>query len=214
MASRREKQDMLEALAAGPTKYEVHLWGYGGEITLGTITPEQYEFWRDREDLSDHACEWELKEDLPEDMILVREGAWYELDDIQHESGCEFSNLCGVTVYDEKGQEVWSSALGWPELEAKGVQIDGIAQEEFYVKYDSSATHYLLSQSVEKGTFNTFEIETQGRFRPEKLSFSILDIEGWCLVNGVSYESVVLEDTGGYSTTGKGMYFDVHAAER
>jgi hypothetical protein len=71
-----------------------------------------------------------------------------------------------------------------------------------------------MAQSIEKGTFFTGEFETLGRFDPAKLSFSLIDVEGWCLVNGVSYASQVIDDTGGYSTTGKGLEYRVFEVER
>jgi hypothetical protein len=46
MATKKQKQELLEALRAEKKKYEIHLTGYGGEIAIGRITKEQYEFWK------------------------------------------------------------------------------------------------------------------------------------------------------------------------
>lgn len=209
-----EKHELLAVIKGDKKKYQIHISGYGGEIVMGRITANQYEFWKDREDLSDHACDWENELSIPDDLRICRDGYWHDIDDLAHENGCELSSSCWITVYDEEGGEVWSSALDYESLENGGVGVDGFASEEYYVEYDSDAEYAFLGQSIEKGTFNTYEIETIGNFEPAKLSLSYIDVEGWSLINGVSYESVILDDTGGYSTTGKSSEYKVFKIER
>jgi hypothetical protein len=213
MATAQEKEDLVEVLKHGVNRYTIHLTGYGGEIVLGSITPEQYEYWRDN-NIDDLLSDWDNELEIDDDLRIFRDGSWHECDDLVHENGIEFSDLSYVTVYDEAGNEVWSSPLGTAALEDHGVDPEGFAQDEFYVRYDSAATHVFLGQSTEKGTFFTGEFETLGRFDPRRLSFSTTDIGGWQLVNGVSYESEIIEDTGGYDTRGKGMELRVFAVER
>jgi hypothetical protein len=214
MATKKQKQELLEALRAEKKKYEIHLSGYGGEIAIGRITKEQYEFWRDREDLSDHCHDWDNELEIPDDMIIARDGSWYECDDLAHENGCEFSSACWVSVYDENNDEVWSCPLDGAELEERGVYVEGMNRDEYYVAYDSDAEYYFYGQNFEKGTFQTYEIEIYGKFDPARLNFSTIDVNGWELVNGVSYESIELDDTGGYSTTGKSTDYSVERIER
>ena len=213
MATAQEKEDLVEVLKHGVNRYTVHLTGYGGEIVLGSITPEQYAYWRDN-NIDDLLSDWDNELEIDDDLRIFTDGSWHDCDDIAHENGVEFSDLCYVTVYDEEGNEVWSSPLSTDALESRGVDPAGFAQDEFYVRYDSSATHAFVGQSVEKGTFFTGEFETLGRFDPRRLSFSTIDIEGWVLVNGVSYESEIIFDDGGYDTRGKGMELRVFAVER
>jgi hypothetical protein len=212
MATAQEKQDLIEVLRAGINKYTITLYGYGGEIAVGSITPEQYQYWQNR-DLCELADDWDNELDVDEDLRIFSNSSWYECDDLAHEFGVEFSDLCTVVVENEAGNPVWSSALGSAALEESGVDPGGFAHDEFYVRFDSAATHAFVGQIVEKGTFYTGEFETYGRFQPAKLSFSIIDIEGWQLVNGVSYESVIVEDTGGMDTRGKSREFQVFAVE-
>jgi hypothetical protein len=212
MATKAQKQELMEALKAEKQKFEIHLTGYGGEIVLGRITKEQYEFWRDREDLEEFTGDWDDEMDIPEEMKFFSSGSWYECDDLVHENGCEFSNACWVTVYDKDNIEVFSCPLDFTELENKGVFVDGIAQDEYRVQWDSDSKHYFLGQNFEKGTFQTYEVEDY-KFNPQKLNFQINDIEGWTLVTGVSYMSEELDDTGGYSTTGKSCDFKVYSVD-
>lgn len=213
-ASDEEKQKLMDALKSGPRHYEVHLVGYGGEIVLGTITREQYEFWRDRDDLGDYAYDWDGEIEVPEQARMFQYDGWYNCDDLAHENGVEFSSSCWVNVYDEDGKEIWTSPLDVDSLESHGIDTEGMRRQEFYVAWDTKAQYVFLGQSGEKGTFNTYEIDTIGDFDPKKLNFSTIDIEGWELVDGVSYESVELDDTGGYSTTGKSADYKVFQVER
>lgn len=208
MATEQEKHDLVEVLKSGINKYTIHLTGYGGEIVLGEITPAQYQYWRER-DLDELANDWDNELEIDEDLKIFQDGAWHDCDSILHETGVEFSNLCYVTVYDQNDNEVWQSPMGIEALEEAGLDPEGFAQDEFRVRHDSTAAHVFLGQSIEKGTFFTGEFETLGRFDPRKLSFSITDIEGWELVDGVSYASKIIDDTGGYDTRGKGMEFKV-----
>jgi len=214
MATKRQKQELLEALKAEKKKYEIHLTGYGGEIAIGRITREQYEFWKDREDLDEHCHDWDNEMEIPEDAIIARDGSWYECDDIAHENGCEFSDACWITVYDENNNEVWTSPLSSAALEERGVGVEGMNRDEHYVEYDTDVEYYFWGQNFEKGTFQTYEIEIYGKFDPARLNFSTIDVNGWELVNGVSYESIELDDTGGYSTAGKSSDYGVERVER
>jgi hypothetical protein len=213
MATAQEKQDLVEILKSGINKYSIHLTGYGGEIVIGEITPAQYQYWREH-DLDDLSSDWDNELNVPEELQIYQDGAWHDCDSILHETGVEFSNLCYVTVYDQNDNEVWQSSLGTAALEEAGLDPEGFNYDEMRVRHDSTATHAFLGQSIEKGTFFTGEFETLGRFDPRKLSFSTIDIEGWDLVNGVSYASEIIDDTGGYDTRGKGMEFKVFEVER
>lgn len=210
MATKKQKLELIEALKSEKKKFEIHLSGYGGEIVLGRVSKDQYDFWKDREDLYEMANDWDNEFDVPEEMRFIKNGSWYECDDLAHENGCEFSNACWVTVYDENNNEIFNCPLDYESLESKGVYTDGISSDEYRVEFDSDAKHFFLGQNFEKGTFQTYEFEDY-KFDPAKLNFRINDIEGWTIVTGVSYMSEELDDTGGYSTTGKSSEYKVFA---
>jgi hypothetical protein len=215
MATRRQKEELIEALKAEKRTYEIALSGYGGEIVLGSITKEQYDFWKDRDDFDEHCNDWDNELEVPEDMVVVKDGCWHDVDNLGHECGAEFTSLNYVTVVDKESNEtVFESSLDSEELEKHGVDPEGFAVDEYYVQFDSDAKYAFLGQSVEKGTFFTGEVEVIGKFDPRKLSFSYIDIEGWQLVNGVSYQSEIVDDTGGYDTTGKSLDFKIFEVKK
>ena len=143
---------------------------------------------------------------------MFSDGNWYECDDLAHENGCEFSDYCMIYVHDKDGNEVFTSPLSYSALEERGVYVEGIADEEYRVGIDSDSKHYFLGQNFEKGCFQTYAVEDY-KFDPSKLNFRINDIEGWTIVTGVSYMSEELDDTGGYSTTGKSCEYRVYAVD-
>lgn len=213
MATNQEKQHLVDVLKHGVNTYTIHLTGYGGEIVLGSITPDQYQFWKDQ-DLHELVDDWDDSLDIPDKLRIFQSGSWHDCDNLLHETGVEFGNSCHVTVYDQNDTMVWESSLDMDSLEAAGLEPEGFAQSEFYLQYDSTATHAFMAQSIEKGTFFTGEFQTMGRFDPRKLSFSTRDIEGWELVDGVSYASEIIEDTGGYNTVGKSLELRVIEIKR
>jgi hypothetical protein len=213
MATRKQKQELIEALKLEKKKFEILLNGYGGEIALGRITEKQYNYWISRDDLAEYAHDWDNELGVPDEMQIFSPGSWYECDDLEHANGCEFSDMCTVVVYDDQGNEVWSSPLSVEALESRGVGVDGMNRDEFYVE-DTDTDFYFFGQNFEKGTFQTYEVEIFGKFDPSRINFSIIDVNGWALINGVSYESIELDDTGGYSTTGKSDNYEVIKVER
>ena len=212
MATKAQKEELLEALKAEKKKFEISLQGYGGEIAIGAISKEQYEFWKDRDDLEEFAYDWDGEMDIPDEMKMFDPGDWYSCDNIAHENGCEFSDYCMIYVHDEEGNEVFSSPLSYSALEERGIYVEGMASDELRVGWDTEHKYYFLGQNFEKGCFQTYEVEDY-KFDPAKLNFRINDIEGWTIVTGVSYMSEELDDTGGYSTTGKSCEYRVYSVD-
>jgi hypothetical protein len=214
MATRKQKAELLEALLAERKKYEIQLQGYGGEVVIGRVTKGQYEFWKDREDLGEFVYDLDNEMNIPNDMKMFDSGSWYEIDDIAHENGCEFSDLCRIVVYDEDANEVWASPLSYSALEQNGVDPEGFAVDEAFPCEKDGNRWFFFGQNFEKGVFNTYEIECFGKFDPNRLSLRLIDVDGWELVTGVSYESIELDDAGGYSTVGKSSDYRVFCLDK
>jgi len=214
MATKKQKQDLVKALKFTPRDITISLSGYGGEIVMGTITEEQHDFWKDRDDLHDFVYDWDGEMDVPADMKFCTDGAWHDVDDLCHESGCEASDCCVITVYDAlEGQDLWESNLDIDNLEDKGVNIHGhsrICPEED----EPAGTCVFLGQNFEKGTFFSGTIRITQPFDHRKLSISWTDCDGWRLISGVEYDGEEVEGYDGYSTTGKSMEFRVYQVDK
>ena len=214
MATRKQKEELVNVLKFAPRDITISLSGYGGEIVLGRITEEQYDFWRDRDDLDDFVHDWDNEIDVPADMRFLTDGAWHDVDDICHESGCEASDCSYISVYDNlEGKDLWESNLDIDNLDSKGVDVSSswrCSPEED----EPTGTCVFLGQNFEKGTFFSGTIRITQPFDPKKLSISYNDCDGWKLISGVEYDGEDIEGYDGYSTTGKSMEFQVYRVER
>jgi hypothetical protein len=214
MATRKQKKELIDALKFTPRDITISLSGYGGEIVMGRITEQQYDFWQDRDDLEELVHDWDGDMDVPSDMRFITDGAWHDVDDLCHESGCEASDCCTITVYDElENCDSWESNLDISNLDSKGVDVSGhshISPEED----QPAGTCVFMGQNFEKGTFFSGTIRITQPFDHRKLSISWIDCDGWRLINGVEYDGEEVEGYDGYSTSGKSMEFRVYQIER
>lgn len=208
MATKREKQELMAALSFQPRNVTLTIQGYGGEIVMGRITTQQYEFWRDRDDLSDYAWDWEDEVVVPEEMKMFPPGDWADHDDICHECGCELSDSNRVIVQDQDSQDIiWQSDLGPITLMQQGVTV--VELGEVSVENQPQGTAGFTGQSIEKGTFLEATFEIRQPFDPSQLLISYHIWDDWCLISGVTYRGEELDGLDGYSTTGKSSEFRV-----
>ena len=72
MATETEKQELMETLKFIPCNYRLEIYGYGGEIVMGKISQQAYEYWTDNEDeLSEFACAWDESDfEIPEEAKI------------------------------------------------------------------------------------------------------------------------------------------------
>jgi len=135
--------------------YKVYLLGYGGEHVIGTLTKEQYDFWKDleEEDIINHAFwdPWDESDENPvfDDTDPRFLGNWYDLDDLMHENGVSAENAL-ITI-----EEVDSSDYDAKILETL---IENVSWEEFVEKYNIRRNHglyriYLSRVRCGKGLF-------------------------------------------------------------
>ena len=216
MASRKQKQDLIQALKFTPREIEISLSGYGGEIVMGRISEEAYDFWEGRDDLGDYATSWEgdFDEDVPPEARFVDDGCWHDVDDLCHESGCEASDGSWLTVEDSlESRTLLECSTDLDALDARGIDTSNhshVRPEET----EESGTCVFLAQNFEKGCFFSGRVQINRPFDPALLSISWTDCDGWKIIGGVMYDGEDVDGQGAYSTTGKGMEFKVYRVER
>ena len=208
MSTIKEQEELVEILKFTPRTYRVMLSGYGGEIVLGSVPREQYEYFRDNDiDVEEYAWDSDNESEVPEDMQPFTPGEWHSCDDVAHESGVELSGYNYITVTDENGKEHWQSNLGHGTLTDAGIEVDEFAEFLCSDRSDRENTVGFIGQSTEKGVFFEGELDLKAPFDPTKLKISYVDVEGWSLVTGVEYEGEDIEGHDGYDTRGKGSEF-------
>ncbi len=180
-------------------KFFLEISGRSYEFCLETLTSEQYEYWSAREDELGEALTGFDDDEVPEEAILPN---YYS--DLDREGGPVVED-CFVTISDEGGNSVFSSAL--TDLPNYVATTSGEATD---FEEDLNDGYYLKVEVGDKGSFFTAEFEAH-EFDPKKLNFDTTCIEGVEIVQGFFYNEAELDDTGAWSCSGK--YFEIDMIE-
>ena len=203
MATAEEKEELIATLKFTPRTYRVEITGRGGEVYWGSVDRKIYDFFKEHKiDIEQYAGDWDEEKwaFIPDDLKPFWPGSAYDIGGV-HESGATFDNSSYITVYDENGDEVWSSALGTEALDAAGVEVSCYAEEIINELYEVGTPVFWGAQG-EKGLFFGAELYLTQPFDPKNLTVSYGDYDGWELVTGVAYDETYL-DSSDYDTSGK-----------
>ena len=192
-------------------KYRIEISGRGGEIAIGKVKREIYDYFDENEvDIEEYANDWDNEQDVPEEFQPFEPGSWYDCDDLGHNCGPELGDAY-VTVMDENDTVIYD-ALTTDAFFDLGADME--QNEEIYPQETlEDGEAYFIGQSIEKGLFQVYEVEAK-TFDPAKLIFVTTDCDGWELITGVKYDGVDLDDLGELSTVGKGGEFQLILVEK
>lgn len=192
-------------------KYRIEISGRGGEVVLGRVKREIYDYFEENEvDIEEYASNWDNEQNVPEEFQPFEPGSWYDCDDLAHNCGPSV-DYCYITVMDDNQVVLYDSLTldAFMDLGAEQTQ-----DEEVYPSNElSDGEAYFYGQSHEKGHFIAVEFEAEA-FDPAKLVFATGDYDGWELVTGISYDGNSLDDQGDLSTTGKSSEFGLVLVEK
>jgi hypothetical protein len=207
MATKAQKEELIEILKFTPRTYTIYIGGYGGESYAGKVDKETYNYFKENKiDIEEFANDWDDKfSDVPSELQPFSPGSPYDCDNLFHCSGAELSNLNEIQINDEQGNEHWTCAAGFDELAEQGVSVDESGGFEFDELQDDEVAFW--GGQGEKGTFFDGEIELKQPFDPKKLSITYENCDGWYLISEVHYDGEWIDGSGGYSTTGKWTEF-------
>lgn len=211
----------------------IYVSGYGGEFVMGSITPEQHDYWMTLgqdalEEYAWDACEYVEENRIPEDMDFLRSEGWYECDDIEHTNGCGLDSA-HIEVDLPNGEthrisSVYDMRDKYEEVSCDDIWTDYCHEDEFiretgeiYTQagdnYCYEKGHYFTAFRSEKGGFYDAEIELpEGHeFDERRLVFFTTDFDGEDWLDDIGYifpedspdEPTMLDNMGG-DTNGKG----------
>ena len=210
MATKKEKEQLIEVLKFTPRTYKISLWGYGGESVMGTVNREIYDYFRSRRlDISDFAwdSDYAAEHNIPQEMWPFPPGSWYECDNMAHTNGV-VRDSGTVRIEDENGDEVLQCGLedfqdeDYPEFDYT---------DETFIDDKPAGTIVFIGNSNEKGTFFEGDIDLIAPFDINKLTFQVEEVDGSEVVNGISYDGECIDNWGG-DTTGKSSEFGFYVA--
>lgn len=217
----------------GKRYFKIDTGRYGGEIVIGTVTPEFVEYWqeRDEDDLVHHVygTEWEDEDQIDADSPAMTEDGniyWHDVDDFEHLNGPYADNKYWVSeikladgVEYLNGELVrpdgWDYATPMYEEEVESEQYDYgcyvYSREAYTHEYDSESgvehTPVLCFHSAEKGGFGEIFIETDEKFDPNKLAVGTCETDLGEIIEAYWYDGVELViDYDNCGTNGKGTY--------
>lgn len=202
--SLKKKQQLIDRIKHGVRKYKFSIQRYGGETVVGTITPYQYHYWKNREqELTDYLMgfdrkEYEKEHNLPEEARFDRD--WYENDNVAHTCGAPISSgnylhieefdQDGRAIQDEKGHFVHREPieLGIDTIHKLGIEL---VESEDCVDLDHPTLvneYYLWGTTANKGAWSTEgEMEIEGELDLKKLKLHYRQIEGSDICHAISY---------------------------
>ena len=201
--SLKKKKQLIDKIVNGNRRYRFSIQRYGGETVVGTITPYQYHYWKNRQqELTDYLmgfdrAEYETEHNIPEEARFNRD--WYENDNIAHICGApiESANFLHIDEYDQdgnairdkKGHLVFREPI---ELSNDNIQKLGIQymdQECIDVDHESLKNEYYLWASTgNKGGWTVDEdIEIEGELDFKQLKLHYKQIEGSDIAYAISY---------------------------
>lgn len=209
MATVEEQEKLMQTLRFTPRTYRISLWGYGGEITMGTVSRKIYDYFKYRRlDISDYAWNYEYAEEnnIPEDMQPFPPGSWYECDDMAHANGVD-SDVCTIQIEDENGETVIEKSTDdFDENEPGPVWS---YSDETWITQAGAGEVVFVGRSNEKGTFFEGEIELTQPFDITKLTLCTEEVDGTEMITGIIYDEKDIDNWGG-STDGKSSDFGLY----
>lgn len=203
MATKKEKQELVDILKFTPIKVRMLIQGYGGEAYAGKVDRKIYDYFKEKKiDINEYASSWDDEFNIPSELMPFNPGSPYECDGLFHASGAELSELNEIRIENaDTGEVIWEHNLSWSELEESGVTVE---------EYDNVSLDDLPEGEVvfwggqgEKGCFFDAEFELRAPFDPKNLVIKFETCDDWSIINYVEYAAEDLDGSGGYSTTGK-----------
>ena len=175
---------------------KIHVYGWGGEHTIGTLTNEQANYWKDQDEetLINHIS-GDDDEEYDEPIY-----EWYDVDNVDHTSGCLIDDF-SIEIYfgnDEKrifeGQEGFNvesnGGIGYPDMEKN--------------------TPHLICYAEDKGNLLNFEFEVEDDAEFNQEDFTIIEREviGSDFIVDMKYKGKLLGNLGADSI-GKGFSAEI-----
>ena len=227
MATIEQKKKLIKTIKNPVRYFKLNFSRYGGEVAMGTITKDQYEYWADRQsEFEEYMPQVDFdaddaNKDIPPKAQFDR--PFYEYEDICHVSGVEWADSQtmyieevdkdGGPLEDDKGGFVSDIQHDFEDLESLGAEIKCV--EEHHAGSKSCENqYYFFGQYFNKGGWHTPEIIKTGPegIEIDKLKIEYVNADGFNAFNEITYDGQVyyLEE----DSTGKSSAFYVGRGDR
>lgn len=205
MATKKQKEELIQVLKFTPVTVQVLIQGYGGESYAGTVDRKIYDYFKEHKiDLEEFANDWDDENFafVPEEMRPFSSGQQYDCDNMWHASGAELDGSNVITVSGPDG-DIWEHNMDYSELENAGVTVEESGGCDLDDEDIPEGQVVYNGAQGEKGCFFDGEFVLRAPFDPKKLTIHYENCGGWYLVTYVEYDGEEIDGSGCYSTTGK-----------
>ena len=226
MAKNSDKEKVVQALKFVPRNIEIQVQGPGGEMVVGSITKEQYDFWSDdenNENLESHLFDYGDDLDIPEAMKMAEDGNWYENDDLYHRclpwigATCTLTDIKTGEEIDEFeiSQETHNDLVQNKERELfidnyDEKYEDDPEMQDYDAGYDPKSDHhaYVCAISAERGSYHEGTITLTKPYERGDIQFHTREInERDTHINStIWYDGKPIDCDLTGDSTGKGYY--------
>ena len=218
MASLKEKKKLIKTIKTPIRYFRLNFSRYGGEVAMGTITKDQWEYWSDNDGFEEYMGQVDFDADEANKEIPKRaqfDQPFYEYGNICHMSGPEWAD--GQTMYIEEmnkdgrplenddGGYVQDIQHDFEDLESLGAEV--VCEEEHHASSKSCEhEYYVFGQYFNKGGWHTPDIIKTGPdgIEMDKLKISYVNADGFKVFNEIEYDGEVYyleEDSTGKSSS-------------
>ena len=179
-------------------KYSFSISKYGGEIAMGIITPEQYDYWNEKsnEELKEYVMGWQINEYEKEHNIPLkaRMRNWFEFEDIHHTSGAEISDSQELYIEEYDTNDILLKQWEPIKLDAESIKKKGLklSDYEFFDSNHKSVEnkYYFWGRAVNEGSWYTEKIPFFEDLDIKKLTLNCSCVENWVICNGIKYKGM------------------------
>ena len=225
MATIKEKKKLIRTIKTPNRFFRLNFSRYGGEVAMGTITKDQYEYWSDNDGFEEYTVAVDYDPTDANKKIPKRaqfDQPFYEYGNICHMSGPEWDDSQtmyieeidknGKPMEDEDGNFVQDIQHDFGNFESLGAEV--VCEEEHHEGSKSCENeYYVFGQYFNKGGWHTPDIIKTGPdgIEIDKLKIRYVNADGFKVFNDIEYdgEAYYLEE----DSTGKSSSFYVNRGD-
>ena len=226
MATIKEKKKLIRTIKNPNRFFRLNFSRYGGEVAMGTITKDQYEYWSDNDGFEEYMVAVDYDPTDANKKIPKRaqfDQPFYEYGNICHMSGPEWDDSQtmyieeidknGKPMEDEDGNFVQDIQHDFGNFESLGAEV--VCEEEHHEGSKSCENeYYVFGQYFNKGGWHTPDIIKTGPdgIEMDKLKIRYVNADGFKVFNDIEYngEEYYLEE----DSTGKSSSFYVSCGDK
>ena len=226
MATIEQKKKLIKTIKNPFRYFRLNFSRYGGEVAMGTITKDQYEYWSDNDGFEEYmgAVDFDAEDankEIPKRAQFTH--PFYEYSDICHVSGPEWhdSQTMYIEEVDKDGNAMEDGEGGYvKDIEHDFGDLESLGAEIYCGEMHHTGSvscenqYYVFGQYFNKGGWHTPDIIKTGPdgIEIDKLRIGYTDADGFKVSSEVEYdgESYYLEE----DSTGKSSSFYVAKGDK